>query len=383
LLAAPVIGAIYGYGGLAKYFILVAVKQPVVGAALIPLAMMNRDLHYQRIAIVNVCATIAAALTRLGLGAAGAGTWALVAGYTASGLFVLIGASIARPFRPRLRFDISAIRPMMRFGLRAAVANIGEQMFKNVDYLLIGWFYGASPLAVYRVAFDVAMEPAMAAGTLINRTALPVFARVSAIKSDLAATVTWSLQRIATLVAPLMVGIMLAAGPLTALIHDKQGASYAAAAVPLRILAAAALLRVTSLLLSSVMIGSGRPGMAARLSAMTLVSLAGGILAIGVTLRAQAGIIAVSALWLGIYPLVMLWGAHYLRRHWDIAAKDLARAFATPVIAICALVGVVEGARHFVRSTDARLQLGLVVLGMLATYAGLFLHARSRSSAEV
>ena len=40
------------------YFVAAAVKQPLVGAALIPLAMMNRDLQYERIAIVNVCATL-------------------------------------------------------------------------------------------------------------------------------------------------------------------------------------------------------------------------------------------------------------------------------------------------------------------------------------
>ncbi len=240
LLAAPWIGTIYGLTGMTGYFVAVAAKQPLVGAAVVPLAMMNRNLQYRRIATVNVCATVAAAFVRLALGIGGAGAWALVAGYASSGLFVLIGATAARPFRPTLRFRPSTVSGLLRFGLGAAMADASEQTFKNVDYLLVGWFYGAPALAVYRVAFDVAMEPAMAVGTLVNRTALPVLARVSAAHGDLTQVLAWSLRKTAALVAPLAVALVLGAGPLTALLHDRHNNSYAAAAGPLELLAAAA-----------------------------------------------------------------------------------------------------------------------------------------------
>lgn len=379
LLAAPWIEAAYGVAGMATYFLAAAVKQPLVGAALIPLALMNRDLQYERIAVVNMSATLAAALTRLGLAVSGAGAWALVAGYSASGLYILIGAMAARPFRPRLRFRMPEILPLVQFGIRAATSNIFEQIFKNVDYLLIGWFYGAAPLAVYRVAFDVAMEPAMAVGTLVNRTALPVFARVAGVKAELARALTWSLRRLAVLVAPLMVGLMLAADPLTALIRDEQGNSYAAAALPLKLLAAAGLLRVTSQLLFPVLIGSGRPRAAARLSAMTLALLGAGILAAGFCLPAQQGIVAVSAVGLGVYLLLLIWGARYLRQHWDLRAGDLAQVFFVPFAGIGALVSMVGGARALVGAADPWTEIGIVLAATALTYAGLFRLARYRS----
>lgn len=378
LLAAPWIEAVYGVEGMAVYFLAVAIKQPLVGAALIPLSLLNRNLRYERIAVVNVCATLAAALTRLGLAVWGAGAWAIVGGYSASGLYILIGALVARPFLPRPRFDVAAIAPLVRFGLRAAVSNIFEQIFKNVDYLLVGWFWGAAQLAVYRVAFDVAMEPAMAVGTLVNRTALPVFARVSSARDQFVQSVTWSLRRLVLLVAPLMVGLMLVADPLTAMIHDGLGNSYAAAALPLKLLAAAALLRVSSQLLSPVMMASGRPGSAARLSAATLLLLGTGIFAAGFSFPAQAGIVAVSAVWLGIYPLLLVWGSRYLRRHWDIRAGRLARAFIVPCIGIAAMVALVEAARLLIGSGDPAAQIGIVVVATALTYAALFAYARHR-----
>lgn len=379
LLAAPWIEAIYGFAGITTYFLAIGIKQPLVGAALIPLAMMNRGLQFERIAIVNVCATFAAASTRLALAVSGAGAWALVAGYSLSGLYILIGAFLARPFLPRLQFQMSTILPLVRFGIRAAASNIFEQIFKNIDYLLVGWFYGASQLAVYRVAFDVAMEPAMAVGTVVNRTALPVFARVSTVKDHLAQSLTWSLRRLVTLVAPLMVGLILVANPLTALIHDQQGNSYAAAALPLKLLAAAALLRITAQLLFPVMIGSGRPEMAARLSALTLLLLSTGILAAGYSFQARAGLVAVSAIWLGVYPLLLGWGILYLRRHWGIRAGELAKAFVAPTIGVGAMALSVEMTRLLVGHEDPRTQIGIVLVATLLTYAGLLLHPWYRS----
>ena len=273
LLAAPLIERIYGVPGMGAYFLVIAAKQPLVGAAVIPIALLNRQLKYERIAVVNVLATMAAAATRLGLAVGGAGAWALVWGFASSGFYILVGAMVFRPFRPRLRFDWPGALPLVRFGLRATASNIFEQIFKNIDYLLIGAFYGAAELAVYRVAFDVAMEPAVAVGALVNRTAMPVFARVSAARDRLAQSVTWSLRRLVILVAPLMVGLILAAQPLMTVLHDGQGRSYAAAALPLQLLAAAALLRVLSQLLMPLLLGAGRPGTVAWLSGATLALL--------------------------------------------------------------------------------------------------------------
>ena len=382
LAAAPLVQEIYGSAGMAAYFIAVAAKQPLVGAAVIPLALLNRELRYERIAVINVAATFGAALVRLGVALMGGGAWALVSGYTASGLFILAGALLARPFLPALSFRMAPILPLVQFGLRSASANVFEQIFKNIDYLLVGWFYGPAQLAVYRVAFGLAMEPAMAVGTLINRTALPVFARVATVPGQLREALLWSLQRLTTLVAPCMVALMLMAVPLTALLHDSQGNSYAGAALPLQILAAAAILRVSSQLLTPVLMSSGRPGTAAGISAATLTLLTTGILAAGFSFRAHAGILAVSAVWFAVYPLLLCWGVRYLRQHWQIRLRDLLRPFLTPAIGIAAMVAVTVALQSAAQNHNPGLRIGIVLAVVGLTYAGLIRQARRTSRAQ-
>jgi O-antigen/teichoic acid export membrane protein len=373
LLAAPWLAALYGIAGMGTYFVAVAIKQPLVGAAVIPLAMMNRDLQYERIAVVNVCATFATALTRLGLAVGGAGAWAIVAADAAGGLYTLVGALLAKPFRPRFRFRISAISDLARFGLRAATSTVFEQTLNNIDYLLVGWFYGGASLAVYRVAFEVAMQPAMAASQLINRTALPVFARVAAAREQLAQSLTWSLRRLAIMMVPLAAAIVLAADSITALVHDRQGHSYAAAGLPLKLLALAALPRILSQLLYPLLLGSGQPKMAARLSAVTVLLLSAGFVVVGLDFPARSGIVGMSAVWLAVYPLLLIWEARYLLRHWDIRPGRLLRALFAPLVAAGLLVSTVEVVRRVVGGAGPWPQLGLVLTIAALTYGGLLL----------
>ncbi len=305
----------------------------------------------------------------------------LVVGYTASGFYLLLGALLARPFLPRFRFRYAAIRPLLRFGLRSASSNLLEQMFKNIDYLLVGWFYGAAPLAVYRVAFDLAMEPAMAIGTLIRRTVLPVFARVAAAQEELAAALLWALRRLLLMASPLMLGLLLMATPLTALVHDEHGNSYAAAALPMQLLAVAALLRVTAELLFPVLLATGRPGTAARLSGSILLLLSAAILVVGYSVPARTGIIAIAGCWLGIYSFVLAWGARALQRNWGVPVRELARMLVKPVMGLGATVALVALADALAGSLGPWVQLGIVLLATALVQGGLYLREPRQLSA--
>jgi O-antigen/teichoic acid export membrane protein len=338
--------------------------------------MLQRGLQYERIALVNVGSTFAAALTRLGLAMAGAGAWAIVIAFAASGLFTLVGATLASPFRPQLKVSLSAVSPLLRFGLRATMSGLCEQMINNVHHVLVGWFYGAAALAEFRVSFDLAMEPANAAGTLINRTALPVFAKVAAVREHLVQSLTWSLRRLLAVVAPLAAAIMLAADPITSMIRDEQHRSYASASLPLKLLAAAALLRVVSQLAYPVMFASGRPQLSVRLSVTTLLLLAAGMLLVGQTVAAPNGLVAMSAVWLVVTPLVLLWQTRYLRRHWGVRVPDLIRASAAPIIAAAMLILVVEAGRRLTGITSPALQVAVIVALALLTCLGLLLRER-------
>jgi O-antigen/teichoic acid export membrane protein len=173
-----------------------------------------------------------------------------------------------------------------------------------------------------------------------------------------------------------MVALVLIADPLSKLIHDQQGQSYAVAALLIKILAAAAMLRVTAQVLYPLVIGSGRPGMAARLSAITLILLSVGILTVGFTFNADTGIVAAALVWLCIYPPLLAWEASYVRRHWNVPARDLVRIFTVPAAGVAVLIAFVEATRMLNIATDPRFQIGIVAAATALTYGTFLLYAR-------
>ncbi len=380
-LAAPLIEDFYAIPGLALYFLAVIAKLLFVGAALVPLQMLNRELKYERIAVINVCSTFGAAVTRLAIAAMGGGAWAIVIGYAVHGLYMLIGVQIANPFIPRLRFQFRAIDSLVKFGMRAAAAETMQQLFRNVDYMLVGWFYGPASLAIYRVAFDITMEPSAAIGELVNRTALPVFARFSAAKERVRQSFVWAIGRIVTLVGPLMAAFFLCADEFTGVIHDANGVSYAAAALPLKILAGAAVLRAVYQLLYPLALGTGKPGMAVRMSASTLMLLTVGLLAVGMLFNARQGIVAMSIVWLMIYPMLLLWGARFVIQNYEIDVGELVKPLAMPVTATAFMVLAVELVRIMLSGHDPYLQVAVVFIALALNYTGLFWYGRRRTAA--
>src|SRR5262249_7628239 len=168
------------------------------------------------------------------------------------------------------------------------------------------------------------------------------------------------------------------ADAVTALIHDGQGRSYAAASLPLKLLAVAALLRVVSQLAYPLVIGSGRPQMAVRLSAATLILLSAGMLFVGLTISAESGTVAMATVWLTVHPLLLIWLGRYLQRHWNIGAKHLFQALVAPFVAVGILASTVAAGRLLIGSGSPTLQLGMILTLSALACVGLLLHDRRR-----
>ncbi|MGC8478057.1 MAG: oligosaccharide flippase family protein, partial [Acetobacteraceae bacterium] len=232
--------------------------------------------------------------------------------------------------------------------------------------------------ALYRVVFDIAMEAAIAMGSLVNRTSLPIFARVAGLPGELKAALLWSLQRLASVVCPFMVALMLLAAPLTALLHDSRGHSYAAGALPLRILAAAGILRVTSQLIAPVLLAAGKPGTAAWLSTAALLLLVLGIAAVGASFPARTGLVAIACVWLAVYPPLIVWNVRYLGRHWRIGIGELLRPFLLPAAAIAAMLALARTLALLAPAGAPGFHIATVLMAMLLAYGLLLLVGRLR-----
>jgi O-antigen/teichoic acid export membrane protein len=301
-LASP-LAAWFGHGELAPMLIVSTSKLWFVGAALIPLNQLNRAIRFERIAAVSTLATLAANILTCILAVWGFQAWSLVIGQTSHGLFTAIFALVAFPFRPRGRLSLRPIYPDIVFGAKVASAGMLRHFYRNADYFFIGRILGVGPLGLYRVAFDLAMTPTLAVQTVVNRSALPVYARMSDRPKELTDAFVWTLRSLSVMLAPITALLLFAAEDILGWV---QAGAWLDAAPIVRWMSVAALLRCIAETFPAVFHAMNRPIFALYDSLLTMVLLVI-LLTLGLNVWGQAyGAVVAAWAWTLLYPITSI-----------------------------------------------------------------------------
>jgi O-antigen/teichoic acid export membrane protein len=311
----------------------------------------------------------------IALAATGWGVWAPVVGNTAHGLFQWIGASIAKPMRPKLVVTTPAFPTRVRFGLKAGIANATYELYRNVDYLIVGRLLGVGPLGIYRVAFDLAMAPVLAVVQVAQRTALPVFSRIADEREGLADAFMYTSRSLALLLVPIVALLYFAGGDLLWWIG---GDKWLSAAPALGLLAWAALPRALTHLYPLLLYARGRPGLAA-IEALFHLGFLVVVLSVALTMFGdQLGVIAACYAWLVAAPVMLGFDWWLVRRVVRLRVRGYLAALRDPLLGMLLLglgLWALSSIAPALPEGGIRFGLQLLVgLGLYALFLRGFLH---------
>ena len=109
----------------------------IAAVGIVPLAMLERRLDFQRISIIEICSVQASVVTSIVLAIAGLDAEAYVLGTIAGTavwaiLLVILGPSAFPRWHPR------QMREIARFGLPAGLAGTAQVGYGNIDFLVLG-----------------------------------------------------------------------------------------------------------------------------------------------------------------------------------------------------------------------------------------------------
>jgi len=300
---SPLIASWFEQPALAPLIAVSSLKLLFVGAALIPLTILNRATRFASIAAVQTGATLFASIVTCTLVFLGWNSWGLVIGQTSHGLATAVLAYYFSPYRPEGRFDRVLSREDMSFGVKITASGTLYHFYRNVDYYLIGRILGVGAVGVYRVAFDLAMTPTLAVLNVVGRSALPVYARLNDRPDKLKEAFLWTLRSLSILLAPITAVLIFAAEDVLSFI---DGGKWLDAAPMVRWLSCAALLRCIAQTFPQIFQAMRRPVLAfydALLTATLIIAALAGLLA---SYGASHGAIAAAWSWTLIYPLELI-----------------------------------------------------------------------------
>jgi O-antigen/teichoic acid export membrane protein len=290
VVGAPLIAELFGEPRAAGVLRALAVAPVLSALASIKIAELTRNLAFRKLTLIRVPEAAVEAAVSIAF-ATLLGVWALVAGVLVANIVRVVLSYVLAPHRPRISFDQGAARSLFRFGRWLFAVGVlglaGEALLRAV----IARRLGTAELGVFYLAMRLVMLPLTSIEGAVGSIGMPLHARLQADPVRRTRALRTSLVGMLALLIP---GYVLLVVLAPSLVHDVLGARWAGAVLPIRVLAVGAAIRVVAVACEPMVVGLGRPQLAAALAAVRLVLVAG----LGWVLAGAAGLVGASVAWL-------------------------------------------------------------------------------------
>ncbi len=254
--AAPGFAHLVHHAQAAGILIWTALRFPCTALGAIVVAQQRRELGFRVLALRSLVGRLTGAGVGIALVIHGAGIWGLVAqqvliAFTGS---LVLWMTVER--RPRLRFQMAALRPLLRFGSYAVGALFLTFAVKRLFTILAGVWLGNERAGYLNMAFRAVDVLWAIAAAAVTQVALPVLARLQSDPDRRRRAYRAAVELTCLLLYPCFVGIALLAPEVVELLF---GARWHAIHPLVTALALLTIVQAPRLLTTPMLTAIGRP----------------------------------------------------------------------------------------------------------------------------
>jgi PST family polysaccharide transporter len=174
----PVLAWFYVQPRLKAIAALVSLTFLIAGLRAQPEALLRRQMRFSALAVRNVVSLALGVSLAIALAWKGAGYWAVVTAPVMTQFLQMAVSWILIQWRPGLPRRCAEVRSMVVFGGNLAASFLMFGVHRNADNVLVGWYWGASPLGLYSRAYSLLMLPLRQLNSPIAGVAIPAFSTI-------------------------------------------------------------------------------------------------------------------------------------------------------------------------------------------------------------
>ena len=304
-------------------------------------------------------AHLAESIGRIVFAAMGATIWCFTLAALTRALVFGVIMQLRHPFVPKLVFQPREVLPFVRFGVRSAASQVLYQLYTNLDYPVVGYYFGSEANGIYTLAYFIVLEPVKTIANVVTDVAFPAFARLRHRGGELVDQFIRLTRLNLLAVLPFVVLVALVVPEFLRMFY--AGKNYTADQIAVcaeaaRMLCVVGVLRGLGLLGPAVLDGVGRPGATLRYMAFATVAVPTAFVVFAIVFGDRLGLRSVALAWAVAYPLafivlgyqvraaIALPIGRYLRGAGGIIAS-CAAGYAAGLAVDRALVGAGDGVR--------------------------------------
>lgn len=332
-ICAPFISHFYHEPRLYWVTIVVAIGFLFNGAGVQHSALLQRQMRFTALSIVDVVSLIVSSVVAIGLAKAGFGLWALVAMTICLPLAGTIGLWLASAWMPGMPRRGVGVGAMMRFGGTLTLNGLVMYIASNCEKVLLGRFWGAEALGIYGRAYQLIRIPTDNLNSAVGDVAFSALSRIQNDPDRLRRYFLKGYSLVLSLTLPITVACALFADDLVLVL---LGPKWKAAAGIFRLLAPTMMVFAVANPLGWLLSSIGLVGRGLKI-ALVIGPLMIASYVIGLPYGPSGVAFAYSAVMLIWIVPVIAWCVHGTM----ISVKDVLSTVSRPLVSVCpaALVG--------------------------------------------
>lgn len=208
LAGMPLLERWLGAASVGPLLITFVLALPLTLVTLVPLCVLERNLDYRRVALIELGGQISFYVVALPMAYRGLGAWAPLGGWLVQQLLMLVVLFPVARYRPRLRWNSHAARRMLSYGLSYDSSIWVWQLRSLVNPLLVGRFLGLE--AVGYVALAIRLVDMLSfVKNATWRLSIAALARLQTDRAKLRQAVSEGMRLQVMALGPILVGFGL------------------------------------------------------------------------------------------------------------------------------------------------------------------------------
>jgi len=225
----PALAWFYGEAELAGLAAGVAIGFAVSGLGVQHTAMLQRELRFGAVAIVQGLAAVLGAAAGIAHAAVAPSPWALVTLQVVTALVLAAGPWACvrwRPSFPTARVRAAGIGALVRYGAWSSVSDLTAAVSRHADKVIVGRVFGDEALGAYARSFSLLVMPMRQVTMPLGSVALPTLSRLRDDPSRYRAFYRRGLSAASLATVPIAPFVASCAGPIVfTLLGDQWGAA--------------------------------------------------------------------------------------------------------------------------------------------------------------
>ena len=224
-ISAPYVESFYGFAGLATVLRVYSIVLIINSFAMVNRLLVIKQLKFNVIAIINICATVLSSIPTIYLASRGASYWALVLQNLLNASIITIGLWGYTKWRPGLDFSIKALHRLFPFGIRMFIIDMFYAFYNNLYSMLIGKKFPTEDLGLYdRGKYLGSMGP-IGFSDFFLRAMYPIQSKMQDDSDKLHQSYLTSFRLISLIIVPLSIFISVFSTEILSVLYGKQWVS--------------------------------------------------------------------------------------------------------------------------------------------------------------